>query len=248
MSSPILSVSCLSKTHGEGESRVQALRSVTMTVEAGEFAVLMGVSGSGKSTLLNLLAGLDRPTSGSIRLYGEEIADLDDDARTILRRQRIGLIFQSFQLLESLTAEENVALPLTIGGMKARDARHRAAETLECVGLAKRRLHRPHQLSGGEQQRVAIARALAIKPAILLADEPTGNLDTKEGERIILLLKDLVEIQGQTLVLVTHDPSHEKYADRIIHLRDGHIVEEMLQPRNNNRILPTAWNRLPIAA
>jgi putative ABC transport system ATP-binding protein len=189
----------------------------------------MGPSGSGKSSLLHLLAGLDHPTAGSIRVGGSDLASLDEDARALLRRRQIGLMFQSFQLLDTLTAEENVALPLAIGGCPADEARQRAARLLDCVGLTHRRQHRPHELSGGEQQRVAIARALVIEPLLLLADEPTGNLDSVQGERIMTLLRQLVKERRQTLCMVTHDANHAALADRIVYLRDGCIVEERIR-------------------
>jgi putative ABC transport system ATP-binding protein len=222
--SAILTVEGLTKEHRSGGSPVQALRGIDLAVAAGEFVAVMGASGSGKSTLLHLLAGLDRPSGGRIRLQGADLGHLDDDARTRLRRRRIGLVFQSFHLLESLTAEENVALPLAIGGRGPAEARARAAEALACVELGHRRRHRPDQLSGGEQQRVAIARALVIEPLLLLADEPTGNLDSLQGGRIIDLLRRLVDERGQTLLMVTHDAGHAARADRLVRLRDGRVV------------------------
>jgi putative ABC transport system ATP-binding protein len=225
MAAPILAIERLTKVYGQGETRVEALRGIELTLARGEFVAVMGASGSGKSTLLHLLAGLDQPTGGTIRLCGVDLAPLNDDQRTQLRRQHIGLMFQSFQLLDMLSAEENVALPLAIGGRTGADARRRAVQMLECVGLAHRRQHRPHELSGGEQQRVALARALVIEPVLLLADEPTGNLDSVQGARIMTLLRRLVEERRQTLFMVTHDPNHAALADRIVHLRDGLIVE-----------------------
>jgi putative ABC transport system ATP-binding protein len=186
----------------------------------------MGSSGSGKSTLLHLLAGLDQPCDGQILLEGADLALLNDDARTLLRRQRIGLIFQSFHLLDTLTAEENVALPLAIGGCPPAQARQRAAQALQRVGLDRRGKHRPHELSGGEQQRVAIARALVIDPLILLADEPTGNLDSVQGCKIIALLRRLVDEHRHTVLMVTHDIGHAALADRVVFLRDGRIIDK----------------------
>jgi putative ABC transport system ATP-binding protein len=219
----LLSVRNLGKEHGAGATRVCALQDIDLDLTPGEFVAVMGASGSGKSTLLHLIAGLDRPTSGSIQLAGTDLAALTEDRRTLLRRHQIGLIFQSFQLLEALSAEENVALPLAIGGRPLAEARARSAQLLEYVGLGCRRRHRPHELSGGEQQRVAIARALVIEPLLLLADEPTGNLDSCQGDRIMDLLRQLVDERQQTLLLVTHDPRHTAWADRVLYLRDGRL-------------------------
>jgi putative ABC transport system ATP-binding protein len=222
----VLAVRGLRKEYGVGATRVEALRGLELSVAPGEFVALMGSSGSGKSTLLHLLAGLDEPSAGSIEVGGVDLASLGEDGRTRLRRGRLGLIFQSFHLLDTLSALENVALPLAIAGHPAKEIRRRALAALECVGLGARRGHRPDQLSGGEQQRVAIARALVIQPLVLLADEPTGNLDSVQGVRIITLLRRLVDERGQTLVMVTHDASHAAYADRILRLHDGQLVEE----------------------
>jgi putative ABC transport system ATP-binding protein len=221
--SAVLVVTGLTKAYGTASTRVEALRGLDLTLQRGEFVAVMGPSGSGKSSLLHLLAGLDQPTSGSIRLAGVDLAGMSEDERALLRRRQIGLMFQSFQLLDTLTAEENVALPLAIGGCAADEARQRAARLLGSVGLAHRRQHRPNELSGGEQQRVAIARALVIEPLLLLADEPTGNLDSVQGDNIMGLLRQLVEERRQTLLMVTHDANHAARADRIIHLRDGRI-------------------------
>jgi putative ABC transport system ATP-binding protein len=217
----VLVVAGLTKVYGSAATRVEALRGLDMTIRSGEFVAVMGPSGSGKSSLLHLLAGLDQPTGGSIRIGGRDLAQLGEDERAMLRRRQIGLIFQSFQLLDTLTAEENVALPLAIAGCPANEAGERAAQMLTSVGLAQRRQHRPHELSGGEQQRVAIARALVIEPLLVLADEPTGNLDSVQGERIMALLRKLVEERRQTMLMVTHDASHAAMADRVVYLRDG---------------------------
>ncbi|MBI1903479.1 MAG: ABC transporter ATP-binding protein [Planctomycetia bacterium] len=216
----------LTKVFGTGEAKVEALRGVDVQVHQGEFVAIMGASGSGKSTLLYLLGGIDVPTTGQVILEGTDLATLSDDKRTLMRRQRIGFIFQSFNLLPTLTAEENVALPLELDGVSTSEARRRAAETLEMVGVLHRRSHIPSTLSGGEQQRVAVARALATKPAMLLADEPTGNLDTANGQVVTRLLRKLVDDQRQTIVMVTHDPIVAGHADRTIHIRDGRIEDE----------------------
>ncbi len=225
----LLQTQNLKKTYGEGELCVDALRGVDLKVDAGEFVAIMGPSGSGKSTLLHLLGGVDRPTSGQVLLEDTDLAAMSDDARTILRRRRIGFIFQSFNLLPTLTAEENVTLPLELGGEAAAKARVRAEVVLELVGMLPRRGHLPGMLSGGEQQRVAIARALAIEPALLLADEPTGNLDSAYGRQVTALLRDLVDRQRQTIVMVTHDHDVAAHADRLVCLHDGLIESDKRQ-------------------
>ncbi len=220
---PILKATGLGKRYRLGEVEIQALDSVDLSVEPGDFVAIVGPSGSGKSTLLHLLGGLDRPTSGAIWVDGTDLATLDDDALTLLRRRHIGFVFQFFHLIPTLTAQENVALPLLIDGRSLEDNRERVGEMLRLVGLEKRGDHRPDQLSGGEQQRVAIARALVTSPSVVLADEPTGNLDSATGQQILDLLRRSREELGQTVVLVTHDPVGASYADRVIHLRDGRI-------------------------
>jgi putative ABC transport system ATP-binding protein len=212
-----------------GETTVEALRSINLTVDRGQFVALVGPSGSGKSTLLNLVGGLDRPTSGELWINGVELSASKEKALTEHRRQRVGFVFQSFNLLPRLTAVENVALPLMFVGVDQRERLERAVELLAQVGLSDRLDHRPTQLSGGEQQRVAIARALVNHPAIILADEPTGNIDTTTGAEIMALLRHLNREQGVTLLLVTHDPEAASFADRIIQLRDGQITEEAAQ-------------------
>ena len=204
---------------------MEALRGVDLDVRAGELVAVMGPSGSGKSTLMHLLAGLDQPTSGTVTIAGTELGALDDGELTRLRREHIGFIFQFFNLLPMLDAEENVVLPLSIAGEKPDKAW--VAELMAKVGLAARGSHRPSELSGGEQQRVAIARALITRPTILLADEPTGNLDSKTGGEILELMRESVDAYGQTTVMVTHDPRAAAIADRILFIADGLIVKEL---------------------
>lgn len=227
------------KSFGEGDAKVEALRGIDLGVNKGEMLAIMGRSGSGKSTLLTLLGGVDVPTGGQVLLEGTDLASMSDDERTLMRRRRIGFVFQSFNLLPILTAEENVALPLELDGVPPSDAKAKAGKMLELVGLEKRRGHLPGKLSGGEQQRVAIARALVIDPAIVLADEPTGNLDTANGKRIIAILRELVDQHGQTLVLVTHDPGVAAIADRVIYVADGVVERE-----EANRVIPVRPRRI----
>jgi putative ABC transport system ATP-binding protein len=210
----------------DGGVRVPALRGVDLQIERATFVAIMGPSGSGKSTLLNILGALDVPTEGRLLLEGVNVGQLSDDDRTLLRRRRIGFIFQQFNLLPILSAAENVAVPLRLEGIRATDTERSVNEVLTLVGLVERRDHLPSQLSGGEQQRVAIARALVTEPAIILADEPTGNLDSANGERIIAILRQLVDEHGQTVVLVTHDPTVAQRSDRVIHVRDGQICDD----------------------
>jgi len=213
----------IQKTYRVGDLEVPAVRGISLHIRKGEFVAIMGPSGCGKSTLMNLMGCLDTPDTGSYRLDGQEVAGLDDDALSTIRNRKIGYVFQSFNLLPRATALENVELPLIYrdeGGIKAK-----AAAALASVGLADRSHHKPPELSGGQQQRVATARALVTDPAILMADEPTGNLDTKASEEIMALLKDLHR-QGRTIVLVTHEPDIARYAERTIHLKDGQVVWE----------------------
>jgi putative ABC transport system ATP-binding protein len=218
---PRLETRQLSKRLPSGDRLLTILDSIDLQVTAGEFVAVLGPSGSGKSTLLGLLAGLDRPTSGEVRLDGRPIQDLSEDQLALLRRRSIGFVFQSFELLDNLTARENVLVPLELAGV--RGAGPRADRLLATVGLAERGHHYPSQLSGGEQQRVALARAFAAEPAVLLADEPTGNLDGATGARVLDTLADLRREHGTTMVLVTHDPAVAALADRKIHLKDGRI-------------------------
>jgi putative ABC transport system ATP-binding protein len=210
------------RRYGEGDAAVNALAGVTVGFERGHFSAIMGPSGSGKSTLMHILAGLDRPTSGSVTLDGDEISGLDDAELTKLRRDKLGFVFQFFNLIPVLTAEENVLLPLSIAGRKP-DAEW-FDRLIDTVGLRDRLTHRPAELSGGQQQRVAVARALASRPAVVFADEPTGNLDSKSSEEVLRLLRTAVDEFGQSVVMVTHDPEAASYADRLVVLRDGLVV------------------------
>ena len=215
----------VSKDYGDGQP-VRALRNVNLTIDRGERIAVMGPSGSGKTTLLNVICGLDEPTSGVLRFEGVELSKLDDDERTRLRREKIGMIFQTFNLLPTLTTLENVSLPLRLQGLSRREADERARAMLERVGLAGRTSHHPDELSGGERQRVAIARALIFQPPLLLADEPTGNLDSATGDEIVNLLTHLHRDLNMTILMVTHNPRAAAYCDRILTLRDGQIVKE----------------------
>jgi putative ABC transport system ATP-binding protein len=206
-----------------GNTLVDALRGVELIITRGEFVALVGPSGSGKSTLLNLIGGLDRPTSGEVWINGVGLSDSDERTRTRYRREQVGFVFQTFNLLPRLTAEENVALPLMFSGVPYKERLARARKLLERVGLGHRLTHRPTELSGGEQQRVAIARALVGEPALILADEPTGNLDSAIGREIMTLLRELNQERGVTLLVVTHDPEVAAFADRIVGLRDGMV-------------------------
>jgi len=224
---PVLEAKDLRKQYKLGQHLVNALTGVNFQVEEGEFVAIMGPSGSGKSTLLHLLGGLDTPTEGNITLAEQSLAKLSEHKATLVRRHNVGFVFQFFNLLPTLTAEENVLLPVIIDGKNPRKYKERLTNLLDLVGLLDRRTHKPDQLSGGEQQRVAVARALITEPAILLADEPTGNLDTKTGNSIMELLRRSCNELKQTVIVVTHDPKAAAYANRIIFLRDGDIVEEL---------------------
>jgi putative ABC transport system ATP-binding protein len=214
------------KTYLQGTREVHALRDVSLSIKKGEFLSIMGPSGSGKSTLLNLIGGLDQPTSGEIFIDDKPLHGISDDELTLIRRRRIGFIFQFFNLLPILTAAENVGLPLLLEGIPFSRINPKAISLLEQVGLGERTEHRPEQLSGGEMQRVAIARALITDPAVLLADEPTGNLDSHTSEEIFMLLANLNE-KGQTIVMVTHDPKAAAYGTRVITLKDGSLSEDI---------------------
>ncbi|MCL4795485.1 MAG: ABC transporter ATP-binding protein [Bryobacteraceae bacterium] len=226
MSSPILALAGVTKSIDTGTHRVDILRGIDLEIRPGEFVAIMGASGSGKSTLLGLLAGLDSPTMGTIQLDGEDIARLAEDRLADIRGRKIGFVFQSYQLIPTLTAEENVLLPAELAGENGRDTLDRARALLDRVGLSERRDHYPVQLSGGEQQRVALARAFMRRPPLLLADEPTGNLDSTNGRQVLELLLNLNRDEHTTLVLVTHDRELAGYASRIITLKDGLIVSD----------------------
>ena len=230
MSSPatapatIAATTDLQRTYGEGQAAVHALRGVSISFPAGQFTAIMGPSGSGKSTLMHVLAGLDSPTAGSVVVDGVELAGLDDGALTQLRRDRVGFVFQAFNLLPVLDARENIVLPMSIAG---RDPDSEWVDQLiDLVGLRDRITHRPSELSGGQQQRVAVVRALASRPAVVFADEPTGNLDSHASTEILQLLRRSVDEFGQTIIMVTHDEEAAAYADRLLVLRDGAIVED----------------------
>jgi len=224
----VLRAKDLHKQYQLGEVAINALSGIQFAVEAGEFVAIMGPSGSGKSTLLHLLGGLDSPSEGQILLSDQVFSELPDREMTITRRRRIGFVFQFFNLLPTLTAEENIRLPIMIDGKQPDDYQNRIDNLLTLVGLGDRRDHKPDQLSGGEQQRVAIARALVTEPEILLADEPTGNLDSKAGELVMSLLRRSADELGQTIVVVTHDPRAAAYADRVVFLGDGQEQENLV--------------------
>jgi putative ABC transport system ATP-binding protein len=221
---PLVAASDLHRRYGEGEAAVDALAGVSVEFPAGQLTAIMGPSGSGKSTLMHILAGLDQPTSGTVVLDGVELTALDDRRLTDLRRDKIGFVFQAFNLLPVLTAEENVTLPLRISGRSV--DRDWVDHLLETVGLEDRRKHRPSELSGGQQQRVAVARALVTRPSVVFADEPTGNLDSRASAEVLGLLRKAVDNFGQTVVMVTHEPASAATADRIVVLSDGRIVRD----------------------
>ncbi len=225
MASPAIELRKVSRTYRHGARDIQALRAVSLSIGAGEFLSVMGPSGSGKSTLLNLIGGLDQPSSGEIFIDNRPLHGISDDELTLIRRRRVGFIFQFFNLLPILTASENVGLPLLLDGIPFSRVRPKAEALLRKVGLAERFGHRPEQLSGGEMQRVAIARALVTDPAVLLADEPTGNLDSRTSEEIFRLLTALHD-EGQTIIMVTHDPKASAHGTRRITLRDGSVAED----------------------
>jgi putative ABC transport system ATP-binding protein len=222
----IIQTENLTKIYGHGETAVTALHHLNLSVDAGEFVAIMGPSGCGKSTLLHLIGGLDRATEGRVWLDGHELSKLDDTRLTEMRRRKIGFVFQFYNLIPVLTAIENAALPLILDGIKQVEARARAIDWLKRVGLADQLTHRPDQLSGGQQQRVAIARALVTEPALVMADEPTGNLDSRAADEIATLLRQVSDKWGRAVLMVTHDPRIAAYADRIVFLKDGTIIDE----------------------
>jgi putative ABC transport system ATP-binding protein len=213
----------VTRRYGDGDSAVEAVRGVSLEVPAGQFTAIMGPSGSGKSTLMHLLAGLDRPDEGTVEIAGQDITSMGDKQLTLLRRKHIGFVFQAFNLVPTLNAVENVTLPLSIAGRKI--DRRWVDSVISRVGLDERRSHRPAQMSGGQQQRVAVARALVAEPTVLFADEPTGNLDSKSSAEVIELLREASDAYGQTIVMVTHDPSAAQAADRVVYLADGRVEE-----------------------
>ena len=221
----IVSAQNVTRRYGQGDTAVDALQGVSLDIERGKLTAIMGPSGSGKSTLMHILAGLDKPSSGTVQIAGEEITSMSDNKLTLLRRKHIGFVFQFFNLLPMLTARENVLLPLTVAGKDPEAGWF--DELVAKVGLKDRLRHRPSELSGGQQQRVAVARSLVSKPSVVFADEPTGNLDSKTSEEILRLLRDSSDAYGQTIVMVTHDPRAAAIADRILYLADGKIVLEI---------------------
>jgi putative ABC transport system ATP-binding protein len=225
----------LTKTYGSGATAVTALDHVNIKIDHGEFVAIMGPSGCGKSTLLHLLGGLDTPSKGDVIIDGAAIAEMPDDQLTEMRRRRIGFVFQFFNLIPVLSAGENAALPLTLDGVRPAEAEDKAREWLGRFGLSERLSSRPDQLSGGEQQRVAMARALVAEPTLILADEPTGNLDTRSGDEIAALLRQVSKDYKRTIVMVTHDPRIAAYADRIIFLKDGLVVDETVLEKKSSK-------------
>jgi len=222
---PVLDLRQVTKVYGEGETAVHALRGVTLTVERGDYVAIMGASGSGKSTLMNIVGCLDVPTSGTYLLDGIDVRVLNENQLALVRNRKVGFVFQAFNLIPRMTALANVELPLAYGGMKPAERRRRALAALELVGLADRVGHHPNQLSGGQQQRVAVARAIVTSPALLLADEPTGALDTASGQEVMRIF-DRLSASGRTIVLITHEPDIAAHAKRVIRLMDGRIVED----------------------
>ena len=228
MARPVIELHNICKIYRMGEIEVRALCGVTLSVEPGEILAIMGPSGSGKSTMMNIVGCLDQPTTGQYILEGQDVGQMDDDQLAVVRNRRIGFVFQTFNLLARTSALENVMLPLTYAGIPRAERLERAREALEAVGLGERMDHTPNELSGGQQQRVAIARALINSPAIILADEPTGNLDSRSGADVMTILQGLNRDRGITVILVTHDPRIARHTQRVLHLYDGQVVREEL--------------------
>lgn len=244
----VVRTDALTKIYGDASRQVRALDRVSLTIEAGEFVAVMGPSGSGKSTLLHLLGGLEQPTSGQVWINQHDLRAMNDDQLSRLRRQQIGFVFQFYNLIPVLTAQENVAMPLILDGTPRSEALERADRALEKVGVYERKQHRPLELSGGEQQRVAIARALVTDPALILGDEPTGNLDSHSSDEVVGLLRNVVDQWGRTLVLVTHDPRVAAHADRIVFLKDGQIVDENhLRGQANAELIREQLSRVAVS-
>lgn len=233
---PLIRLRSIERTYGKGDTEVKALREINLDITHGEFVAVMGASGSGKSTCMNVLGGLDRPTAGSYQFRGVELTSLDQDQLALFRRHYLGFVFQGFNLLARTSARENVELPLVYRGIPTHERRERAREALRIVGLADREHHTPSELSGGQQQRVAIARAIVTRPLMLLADEPTGNLDSHRKDEVMHLLLDLNQAQGITVVMVTHEPEMANYAQRTIEFHDGLITSDHL----NRNVTPHA--------
>ncbi len=240
----VVSATDVTRVYGSGDTVVEALRGISLEVDPGKLTAVMGPSGSGKSTFMHILAGLDKPTSGSVKIAGKEITTMSDNELTLLRREHIGFVFQFYNLLPMLTAEENVKLPLTVAGKDVDQGWY--DELIEKVGLTKRMKHRPTQLSGGQQQRVAVARSLVSRPTVIFADEPTGNLDSRSSGEILTLLRDACSTYGQTIVMVTHDPRAAAIADRILYIADGKIVLD--QPGATAAEVLETMNRLDALA
>ena len=224
---PVVEMHDITKVYGEGEAEVRAVDGVSLTVEPGEFVAIMGASGSGKSTLMNIIGALDVATSGTYKIDGVDIGDLDDDALSLVRNRRIGFIFQAFNLIPRMSAASNVELPLMYRGVRRSERRRRALDALAKVGLADRSHHQPNELSGGQQQRVAVARALAMEPSLMLADEPTGNLDSRSTADVLDLL-DEIHTEGKTIVIITHEDDVAERAGRVVTLRDGKVESDVL--------------------
>ncbi len=238
----------VNKIYGDADQPVHAVQDINLSVEDGEFIAVMGPSGSGKSTLLYMLGGLERPTSGKVLLRDQDLSKLNDDALSRVRRTQMGFVFQFYNLIPVLTAVENVAMPLILDGVTRVDATKRAVDALSKVGITDRGSHRPAELSGGQQQRVALARALVTNPALILGDEPTGNLDSHASEEVVQLLRRATEEWGRTVILVTHDPRIAAYADRIVFLRDGQIVDEnRLKGQGNAEQIREQLNRVTVS-